>query len=141
MTATDLYTPRQTIFPVRFNAPKALVIEEHGGLAGLLGQLFARNGIETEVLGNGVEALVRLRDGDVDYGLVCSDVELPGASGWTVLEWVNAFNPELPIMLISGANEFGFVREAKRRGAAAAFCKPFSIAQIQQTVAGFFPYV
>ena len=144
MTATESIAPSQRIIvpkqPV-FAAPRALVIADHPGLAGLLGQVFSRIGIETDILNNGAEALMRLRVGDGDYGMVCSDVELPGASGWTVLEWMQTYHPDLPIMLMSGSSDPAFVGEAMRRGAVAAFRKPFSIAKIQQTLAAFFPHV
>ena len=144
MTATECIVPNQTITVPKqpaFAAPRALVIEDHAGLAGLLGEVFARNGIDTDIFSNGAEALLRLRVGDGDYGMVCSDVELPGASGWTVLEWVQTYYPDLPIMLMSGTTDPDFVGEAMRRGAVAAFRKPFSVAKIQQTLTAFFPYV
>ena len=144
MPATDCTVASQRIIVPKqpaFAAPRALVIEDHPGLARLLGQVFSRIGIETDILSDGGEALMRLRVGDGDYGMVCSNVELQGASGWTVLEWVQTYYPNLPIMLMSGTTDPDFVGEAIRRGAVAAFRKPFSIAKIQQTLAAFFPYV
>ncbi len=120
---------------------KALVIEDHAALAHLLIHVLARAGIAAEVVGNGAEAIVRLINGAGDYGLVCSDVELPGASGWTVLEWVRTRYPALPIMLVSGVNDGDFLFEANRRGAVAAFRKPFNVVEIQQTLAELFPYL
>ena len=107
----------------------------------LLGQILARQGIDAEILHNGADALVRLKNGAADFDLICSDVELPGASGWTVLEWVRSFRPGLPIMLISGIPSESFSREAARRGAVAAFRKPFKLAEVQQTLAGLLPYL
>ncbi len=107
----------------------------------LLGQILARQGIEAEILHNGADALVRLKNGAADLDLVCSDVELPGASGWTVLEWVHTYRPGLPFLLISGIQDGNFSREADRRGAVAAFRKPFKLAEVEQTLAGFFPYL
>jgi DNA-binding NtrC family response regulator len=120
---------------------KALVIEDHAAVARLLMHVFARAGIGTKVVGNGAEAIVRLRNGAGDYALVCSDVELPGASGWTVLEWVHTCHPALPMMLISGVNDGDFLLEANRRGAVAAFRKPFNLSEIEQTLAELFPYL
>ena len=102
----------------------------------LLGQMLARHGIEVEVLRNGADALMRLRNGAADFDLVCSDVELRGASGWTILERVHASRPGLPFMLISGDPSESFAREASRRGAVTAFSKPFKLAEVQQTLAG-----
>ena len=118
------------------NAPTVLK-----GLAMHLAQILARDGIEVEILRNGADALVRLKNGAADFDLVCSDVELPGASGWTVLEWMRTHQPETPFMLISGVPDSSFSREASRRGAVAAFRKPFKMAEVQQTLAGLLPYL
>ncbi len=115
---------------------KALVVEDRPCVAMLLGQILARQGIDAEILHNGADALMRLKNRGADYDLVCSDVELPGASGWTVLEWVHTYRPGLPILLISGTPSADFTREAGRRGAAAAFRKPFKLSEVQQTLAG-----
>ncbi len=119
----------------------ALVIEDHTYLALLLKEVFAHAGITAEIMHNGAEAIVRLKNGAGNFGLVCSDVELPGASGWTVLEWVHTCHPTLPMMLVSGTDDEDFMLEASRRGAVAAFCKPFKVREIWQTVAAIFPYL
>lgn len=120
---------------------KALVIEDRHLLAMLLGQVLARNGIDAEILRKGAEVIVRLRDEAADYALVCSDVELPEASGWTILEWVRSHRPRLRMMLISGDRDDDFLLEADRRGAVAAFRSPFKIAEVEQTLAELFPYL
>ena len=118
---------------------KSLVVEDQVEVAQLLALMLSSAGIEAEVVGNGAEALACLNEDAAGYALVCSDIELPGASGWAVLEWVHTFQPGLPIMLISGADDENFLGEAKRRGAVAAFRKPFSVAALQQTLAEIFP--
>ncbi len=118
---------------------KVLIVEDYPAIARLLADVFAASGIDAEIIGNGVEAIVCLKDDAADYGLVCSDVELPGASGWTVLEWVHTHHPDLPIMLLSGTDDANFVRDADQRGAVAALRKPFSIHEIERTLTGVFP--
>ena len=88
---------------------------------------------------NGAEAIVRLKDAAADYGLVCSDVELPGASGWTILEWVRTRYPGLPMVLISGVSDGDFMREAHRRGAIGAFRKSFNFGEVQHMLYELFP--
>ena len=124
-----------------FSHKKALIVEDRPCLAMLLAQILARDGIDVEILRNGADALVRLKNGAADFDLVCSDVELPGASGWTVLERVRTHQPETPFMLISGIPDSNFSREASRRGAVAAFRKPFKLAEVQQTLAGLLAYL
>jgi DNA-binding NtrC family response regulator len=118
---------------------KALVVEDEMEIASLLTLLLARAGLDAAILSNGAEALACLQDEAKDYALVCSDIELPGASGWAVLEWVHTFQPALPIMLVSGVDDEDFLSEARRRGAVAAFRKPFSVNAIQRTLAEIFP--
>ena len=120
---------------------KALVVEDHRGLGVLLRCVLTNHGVEAEIVHNGVEAILRLKNAAADYGLVCSDVELPGASGWTILEWVRTGYPELPMVLISGVNDGDFLREAHRRGAAGALRKPFNFGEVQHMLSGLFPSV
>ena len=141
MTATATMIPQtdavSKLTPRIVPSPrKALIVEDRPCLAMLLGQILARLGIDAEVLRNGADALVRLKNGAADFDLVCSDVELRGASGWTILERVHACCPGLPFMLISGDPSESFSREASRRGAVPAFRKPFKLAEVQRTLAG-----
>ena len=118
---------------------KALVVEDHQGLGMLLRCVLSNHGVEAEIVRNGVEAIVRLKDAAADYGLVFSDVELPGASGWTILEWVRTRYPKLPMVLISGVNDGNFQREAHRRGAVGACRKPFNFGEVQHMLSELFP--
>ena len=137
MIATESIVPKQ---PPAAPRKKALVVENRRALAALLEGILTRCGVDTEVVGNGAEALVRLRDHAEYYDLVCSDVELPGASGWTVLEWVRSRCPGLGLVLVSGEGA-DFPAEAARRGALAAFGKPFRVAEVQQTLAANLAYL
>ena len=118
---------------------RALIVEDHRGLGLLLRCVLTNHGVETEIIRNGAEAIVRLRDAAADYGLVCSDVELPGASGWTILEWVRTRSPELLMVLLSGVSDGSFLREAHRRGALGAFRKPFNFGEVQHMLSELFP--
>ena len=141
MAGGSLFVPAMNVLTEEavVRPKRALVIEDYEVLARLLRIVFARAGITAEVVGDGAEAIVRLQERAGDYGLVCSNVKLPGASGWTVLEWVCTHHPVLPMMLLSGVNDGHFLSEARRRSAAAAFRMPFNVDEIQQTLVELFP--
>ena len=93
---------------------KALVVEDQMEIPSLLTVVLARAGIDAAIIGNETEALACLQDEAANYALVCSDTELPGASGWAVLEWVRTFQPGRPIMLVFGVDDEDFLSEAAR---------------------------
>jgi DNA-binding response OmpR family regulator len=118
---------------------KGLIVDDDVNIASLLSLFFTQHGIRVDIMGNGAEAIVRLKDRSAEYGLVCSDVELPGASGWMILEWVRGHAPDLPVMLISGMDDEDFLHKANGLGAVAAFRKPFNILDVRKTLAMIFP--
>lgn len=106
--------------------------EDHTAFAFLLTRLLARAGIATEVMEDGANAIVCWQDGIANHELMCSDVEVPGAGRWVILEWVHP-GPE--------NHAVDPVRDGGRRGAVAAFREPFDDAEIQSTLADIFPYL
>ena len=124
--------------PIKEKRPrfkKAPAVADHASLALLMAKVLTSSGIEAEIIENGAETIVGLKKCAGDHVLVCSDVTLPGTRSWTLLEWMRTPHPSLPMMLLAGMNGGDFLRKTDWRGAVAAFRKPFSVVEIQQTLA------
>jgi putative two-component system response regulator len=70
-----------------------------------------------------------------EFDLVVSDVVMPGCSGLDLLEAVHTRRASLPVVLVTGAGTYETLNQALARGAAGLVTKPFSHAQLQETVA------
>jgi DNA-binding NtrC family response regulator len=59
-----------------------------------------------------------------DFDLVITDLDLPGASGITVLKTAKALNPETMVMILTGNYDFEFALESSRVAADEYLLKP-----------------
>jgi DNA-binding NtrC family response regulator len=74
------------------------------------------------------EAIERVRAGGVS--IVLSDVSMPGMSGLELLRAVKAYDPDLPVILASGAPEPEVARKALEDGAFRYLPKPFEAREL-----------
>ena len=65
---------------------------------------------------------------------VVSDFNLPAVSGLDLLATMREQGGWPPLILITGYDAPGLGEEARRRGAAAYLCKPFSAAALMQAI-------
>lgn len=84
--------------------PLALLAEDDELFARELATFFENEGWDTEIVGDGLSALGRLRQEPAPK-LVCLDLLLPGVDGWRFYAEVrrNKHFPPVPIIVLSGA--------------------------------------
>lgn len=78
---------------------------------------------------NGNEALELFRRSTPD--LVMTDVYMPGMSGLELTEALRELSPELPIIILSGYEEFENARQAMRWGVSHFLLKPARVQEIE----------
>ena len=66
--------------------------------------------------------------------LVLSDIEMPGTSGLELLRQLKDLDPTVQVVMISGLQDIGLVRECLRQGAYDYLVKPFDIDDLGNTV-------
>ena len=81
-------------------------------------------GYEVEVFAGGHMAIEEMQQRAFD--LVITDLKMPGMSGIEVLKKVNALQPEVPIVLITGYSTVETAVEAMKNGAVDYIPKPFT---------------
>jgi DNA-binding NtrC family response regulator len=89
------------------------------------------NAWHLESVGNGWEAMERLQSGELP-DLLLLDLPQGNDDGLHMLRWLHRLRPELPIVLISEADDPNQKREAIRLGASDYVVKPFDHQQIEK---------
>jgi CheY-like chemotaxis protein len=109
--------------------PRLLVVEDDRDLCDLLRRILERAGFATLGAGNGREALVHLRTGQID--LLITDIAMPEMDGVELMRVMKNDNPDLPIIALSGVEDvMEYRRIAAHLGARIALRKPVNKADL-----------
>lgn len=103
---------------------KILVIEDNPMVLKSLEFKLEKDGFDVTVAENGRDGLKKL---EVEYfDLVLTDLMLPFASGTQIIEYLKKNNPEIPIIVLSKANQENIITNAFSMGVSDFITKPFS---------------
>ena len=111
--------------------PRILLVDDEQSLQKLLGYPLRKEGYEVIAASNGMEALERFRDGEID--LVVLDVVLPRIDGFEVCRQLRARSAVPIIMLTAKTDEFDKVLGLEL-GADDYITKPFSMREFRSRV-------
>ena len=94
---------------------------------------YAQYGVECAgVAADGAQALARVEAGDVD--ILLTDINMPGMDGIALLKAACAARPGLKSIVLSGYDNFDYVREAMRAGAYTYLLKPVKRQELTEAV-------
>lgn len=110
---------------------KILVIDDEADMRAAIREALTRKGYEVEVAENGQEGLKKLGP---SYGMVISDMKMPGISGMDVLKGVKKADPRIPVLLITAFGTIEKAVEAIKEGAVDFILKPFTLEALETTV-------
>ena len=103
---------------------EAVLVEDEESVRIATIQTLEIGGFQVQAFGNAEDAQKFLT---VDYGgIVITDVRLSGATGLSLLEYIMALDPDLPVLLMTGHGHVTMAVEAMRTGAYDFVEKPFS---------------
>jgi DNA-binding NtrC family response regulator len=108
-----------------------LVVDDDPDLRELLVEYFRDRGYGVAAAADGRAALAELSRSPARYGLVITDLQLPGVDGLGVLQAVRDANPSAYVIIITGYASLDSAIQAVRLGAYDYLTKPFSIGQIE----------
>jgi len=119
-------------------ARTVLIVEDSDNVAPLEIALASLNGIRVIVLPDGRQALALLRANSADFAAVITDLHLPDVDGFELIEAIRADQrySRLPIVVVSGDSHPDVPNRLRHLGADAFFSKPYSPAEIRQTLEG-----
>ncbi len=104
---------------------KILLVDDEAAIRRSLTGILSDEGYEVGLATNGEEALSLISDDAPD--LVLLDIWLPGMDGLAVLEKIKAYNPLLPVIMISGHGNVENAVKATRLGAFDFIEKPLDM--------------
>ncbi|MBH3460608.1 sigma-54-dependent transcriptional regulator [Pseudomonas putida] len=102
---------------------KVLLVEDDRALRQALGDTLEIGGFDYRAVGSAEEALDAVAE--EAFGLVVSDVNMPGMDGHQLLAQLRRHHPQLPVLLMTAHAAVERAVEAMRQGAADYLVKPF----------------
>ncbi len=118
------------------SSEKVLIVDDEAGMQRLLARILDRQGYETLTVGSAKEAMQLINSDSFD--LVLTDIQMPGMNGLELLREIKAFDPSLPIIVVTAYGTVESAVEALRAGAYDYITKPFETDEIKLTVAKAF---
>ena len=114
---------------------RVLVADDDPEICTLIKTILARGPYDVTLCEDAESALVHIQRDD-PYDILISDFMMPGISGIELIAQVRQHRPtsQLPIVMISGHNNYAMDERAKEAGANAFLNKPFTLAQLRETV-------
>lgn len=110
---------------------EALVVDDEPDIRDLLSEYFRARGLTTATAKDGRTAIAALERSGGRYGLVLTDINMPGADGFEVLRAARAVNVSAYVVIMTGYASLDSAIQAVRLGAHDYITKPFSLGQIE----------
>lgn len=108
--------------------PRLLVVDDEDFVLDLLREIIEGEDCEVRVAASGSEALAMFRENQFDA--VCTDVGMPGMSGWELAREIREVDQQIPIAVITGWGEAVGSNEQKAAGVDWVIAKPFTADRI-----------
>ncbi len=112
--------------------PTVHLVDDDDDLRHALAQGLELEGLEVTVHERADQVLDKL--GRDDYGVVVSDIRMPGEDGMALLKRVLAIDPTYPVILITGHGDVQLAVEAMRLGAYDFIEKPFPVSRLSAVI-------
>jgi len=113
------------------NAFEVLVVDDEPAARELLLEFFQARGFTVTSAQDGRAAISTLQRSNGSYGLVVTDLSLPGADGFAVLQAARQANSACYVVIVTGYASLDSAIRAVRVGAYDYLTKPFSLSQLE----------
>ena len=101
-----------------------LVVDDEAVIRDGIKRVLEGDRYEVETCRSGHLAIERLQG--KEYGLIITDLKMPGMNGIEVLKAVKALQPDIPVIIITGYASIDTAVEAMKSGASDYISKPFA---------------
>ena len=114
---------------------RVLVADDDPEICTLIKTILGKGPYDIVLCNDAESALVHIQR-DAPYDILISDFMLPGISGIELIAQVRSSpaTARMPIVMISGHNNYAMDARAKSAGANAFLNKPFTLSQLRTTV-------
>ncbi len=133
--ASDGQTPKNRI--VKGRKPVILIVDDSNSVRNFVGSILERNGFETVKAVNGLDALEKVKDEEID--LMITDLEMPKMHGFELISSMRKQErfETLPIIILTGRAGIKHRQTAAEEGADAFIVKPFKEKDLLQALDQF----
>ncbi len=107
---------------------RILVVDDEPHIVALVTRALHAEGFETAVADDGLAALERGQEGDID--LIILDVGLPSMDGFEVLRTLRAHGERMPVIMLTARSAASDAVDGLDAGASDYVPKPFSVAEL-----------
>ena len=111
---------------------RLLVVDDEDSVRAVIAAILRRWGHVVVEVGTGMAAIDQLERATFD--LVCTDLGMPGMTGWEVARQARLIQPQIGVLLVTGWGDQISREEARERGVDEVLSKPFDLAQFKRTV-------
>jgi len=116
------------------NGKSILLVEDEPEVRSYLEMSLRCEGYSVETAGDGEDALICLRNASPPISAVLLDIVMPRQDGLETLREIRTINPDLPVIMVSGASSPLNVVEAMRSGATDFLGKPVNYEELRKVV-------
>jgi len=114
---------------MRRYSPNILVVDADPDIREALSDMLRHEGYRVKAVGNGAEALQRIRQAHYEVALL--DIRLPDLDGLSILRVMKRLDPRLPIIVLTGYATVENTIETLVKGAFAYLIKPYNQEEIK----------
>lgn len=107
-----------------------LVVDDDPDIRELLVEHLRTKGLRVATAADGRAAIAAIERSPGHFGLIFTDLQLPGADGLAVLRTARQVHPSCHVVIITGYASLDSAIEAVRLGAYDYLTKPFSLGQL-----------
>lgn len=111
-----------------------LLVEDDAATRAMIARHLRVAGYAVTPMESAEQVLLATAERPLDFGVVISDVHLPGMSGIDLTSFLLARNPSQPVVLITGDPDAALAREALSRGPVSYLLKPFELFELDAAV-------
>ena len=112
--------------------PNVLLVDDEEKFLDVLSKRLGTRGIDADTATSGEEALIKIRDKNVD--VIILDVMMPGIGGIETLKRIRKENPEVQIIMLSGQGTIDKAINAMKEGAIDFLEKPADIEKLLEKI-------
>lgn len=113
------------------NPRRILVVDDEKGVRDAIAGLLSDLGYDVAVAADGAEALALIQD--AAFGLVLTDLNMPGMDGWSLAERIKK-ESNVPIVLITGSERRSVDQRLGKSSVDSVLFKPFRVDELVTVV-------
>ena len=117
------------------NGARVLVADDEETIRLAVGRFLQKRGYDPEVVASGADAVAAVEAAPGRFAVLLCDVRMPGVGGLDVAARTRAADPDLAVVMLSGAHDAATARAAFAAGAADYLLKPLELAALDQALA------